>query len=88
MNATRLNEVFRLARYSRPDATERARMAQQHRAKAVIQLDCDGHQVAEYVSVREASRAMNVSSSLICRCLKGKLKKTAGFIWRYKENAQ
>ena len=54
-------------------------------SKAVIQLSKDGKFIAEYPSIREASRQTGCNNSHICECCKGERKSASGYIWRYKE---
>lgn len=71
------------------ETIEKMRIAQQaskyKRSKPVIQLPLDGDApIAKYKSIIDAANAVNASSStLICRCCKGKLKKAYGYRWQY-----
>lgn len=50
----------------------------------VIQLDLNGNKIAEYESVIEASRSTGFSEGSISRCANGWIKKSCGYIWKYK----
>ena len=49
----------------------------------ILQLSKDGTFVKEWPSACEAQRHLGISQSHICHCLKGRLKSTGGFVWRY-----
>ena len=53
--------------------------------KPVLQFSKDGEFIAEYTSAHEAERQTGCNQGNICRCCRGKLKSTGGFIWKYKE---
>ena len=53
--------------------------------KPVLQFSKDGELIAEYLSTREAERQTGCYHQHICKCCKGNLKSTGGFIWKYKE---
>ena len=52
--------------------------------KSVLQYSKIGELIAEYTSTWEAERQTGCNQSNICKCCKGNLKSTGGFIWRYK----
>ena len=51
----------------------------------IIQYSKDGKFIAEYPSIREASRQTGCHHQSICECCKGKRKSTGGYIWKYKK---
>lgn len=53
----------------------------------VEQYDLKGNYVKTYNSIKEASKENDIYHSNISACCKGKLNKTGGFIWKYKEEA-
>lgn len=53
-------------------------------SKAIIQYDLDGNFIKEHYSVRSAGREMIILSTNICQALKGNIKHSGGFIWKYK----
>jgi hypothetical protein len=57
---------------------------QQPKEKAVIQYSTDGNKIAEFSSIKKASKQTNIVSNNICNCCRGKLKTAGGYIWRYK----
>lgn len=55
-------------------------------AKKIVQLGTSGEIIAEFSSLREASKVTGVSSSKICCCCKGKINQTKGLKFKYKED--
>ena len=53
--------------------------------KPILQFSKDGEFIAEYPSIREASRQTGCNNSHIGSCCKGERKSTGGYIWKYKE---
>lgn len=51
--------------------------------KPVAQFDKDNNFIENFPSAKEASRQLNLDSSSIIKCCKGKLKTTGGFIFKY-----
>lgn len=49
----------------------------------VEQYDLQGNLIATYPSMIDASRAIGVSDSTICRCCKGDIKQARGYVWKY-----
>lgn len=49
----------------------------------VLQYDLNGNFIQEFPSIKAAG--IEVNSTAICQCLKGKRKTAAGFIWKYKD---
>lgn len=56
--------------------------------KSVIQMSLDGNFIAEYKTVREASRAVKVTDPAIHAVCLGKRKTSKGFKWKYKNDKQ
>jgi AraC-like DNA-binding protein len=52
-------------------------------AKPVLQLSLDGEIIKEWPGATTAGNALKIDISSICKCCKGKLKKTGGFLWKY-----
>lgn len=52
--------------------------------KAVEQYTQDDVYMTEYISMQEAGRQLNINSTGIYACCKGKQKTAAGFKWKYK----
>lgn len=55
-----------------------------NKRKPVFQYDLAGNFIAEYESITEAAKAVEGSQPNISKCLSGKTKTSAGFIWKYK----
>lgn len=54
--------------------------------KAIVQyIFSDNTKVAEFESIREASRTTGIQSSDISRCTRGLLKRTGDYTWGYKK---
>ena len=51
---------------------------------SILQFTKDGELVKEWPSLSDAERQLGIFHSNICLCLKGRLKSTGGFVWRYK----
>jgi len=52
--------------------------------KAVLQYDRNGNFVAEYYSIKQASRVTGIMSSSISATCNGRYKTAFGFFWRFK----
>lgn len=57
-------------------------------SKPVLQYTLDGEFVAEYPSVREASRVLGFSNTCIGACCNGKRQTHQGYKWKYKESVE
>lgn len=55
-----------------------------NRSKAVYQIIND-EVIAEFGSIREATRATNINCSSIGRCCRGIQSEAGGYQWKYKE---
>ena len=49
----------------------------------IIQFTKSGEFMKEWPSAKEAGRQLGIHQQNICACLKGRLKSTGGFVWRY-----
>jgi group I intron endonuclease len=54
--------------------------------KQVVQLDMRGNFIAEYDSIKSASKATGVCDTGIISCCNGTYQYSGGFLWKYKEN--
>ena len=54
-------------------------------SKSIIQYDRQGKFIAEFDSISDASRELEMSQGNICNVLKGRYKQTHGYIFKYKE---
>lgn len=65
---------------------EKIKMREQHKdaQKCVVQLNKDGTYVAEYESIREASRCTNIPRKGISRCCNHKLLTSGDYQWMFK----
>lgn len=52
--------------------------------KPVLQFNLNGTFIKEYASIKEASLAINISSSAILHCIKNITNKAGGYKWKYK----
>jgi len=57
-----------------------------HSSKPICQYDLNGKQIAEYPSIKEATRATSFKKPMLIHHLKGRRKTAYGFIWAYKNN--
>lgn len=53
--------------------------------KTILQFNKSGTFIKEWQSLKEAGEALNISSSNITNCAKGREKSAGGFIWKYKD---
>ena len=51
--------------------------------KKIHQFDLNGSFIKEYESVKQASEELGIDNTGISKCLKGYLKKSGGYIWKY-----
>ncbi len=56
-----------------------------HGLRPVIQIDKDGNELAEFVSIAHASRALGIARRSICCAVDGTQHTAGGFYWRVKE---
>ena len=61
-----------------------AKYAINNMSKSVVQIDASDKVIAEYNSIQEAQRILNISH--IWDCLSGKRKTAGGYKWKYKED--
>ena len=66
-------------------AEHKKKIAESMGVNGILQYSKDGEFIAEYQSIRGASRQTDISNSSICQCCKGKYKSAGGYIWRYKD---
>jgi HNH endonuclease len=65
--------------------SQMAALAGAMKGKAVVQLSLDGTYIAEYVNMHAAARAVpGAHDGSIRHCCEGVIKKSSGFIWKYK----
>ena len=55
---------------------------------SILQFTKDGEFIKEWPSAKEAERQLGIFQSNICLCLKGRLKSTGGFVWRYASSSE
>ena len=51
--------------------------------KRIAQYDNEGNELARFETITEAAKIMGVSTSAISCCCRGKVKKSAGYIWKF-----
>lgn len=56
------------------------------KAIAIHQFDKDGNFVKEFGSIADAANELACQRSGICFCLKGRIKSSAGYVWKYATN--
>lgn len=50
----------------------------------IEQYDLNGNKINEFKSLEEAEQKTGIKAYGICKCCKGKIKKSGGYIWKYK----
>lgn len=60
------------------------RGASHYNSKSVIQCDMNGEPIAEYCSVKDASRVTHVSAKTISLCCRGLIPSGCGYVWKFK----
>lgn len=53
--------------------------------KSVSQFDLQGNWIKDWESITQVSKELNFEFSSISMCCRGKLKKSQGFIWKFKQ---
>jgi hypothetical protein len=53
--------------------------------KPILQFDKSGTFIKEWASIKEAGKSLNIYSSNITNCAKGRERSAGGFIWKYKD---
>ena len=56
--------------------------------KTVDKFDLDGNYICSYPSIKEAAEKHGVKAPSISACCRGKVEKSAGFVWRYSAEVQ
>lgn len=51
--------------------------------KKIHQYDLDGNFIKEFESVKQAGEELGINNTGISKCLKGHLKKSGGYVWKY-----
>ena len=65
--------------------TDREKMLLKHKmSKPIIQVDVSGNLIREFISAKEASKALNVSSTSIGKVCNHKRKHTRGLYFKFK----
>ena len=59
------------------------KMSEAHGVNGILQFSKDGEFISEYQSTMDAERQTGCHHQHICKCCKGKLKSTGGYIWMY-----
>ena len=64
----------------------RKKIRENNPSNPVLQFSKTGEFIAEYPSTHEAERQTGCNHQNICKCCRGKLKSTGGYIWEYNSN--
>jgi group I intron endonuclease len=72
------------ARKGKPKSPEQVAKTSKANLKPTSQFSKDGVWIKDWTSGREASETLGISGSNISACLKGRLKSSGGFVWKYK----
>ena len=82
-----INEGYNKSAYSshscKHSEESRNKTSKSMGVNGILQYSKDGEFIAEYQSIRGASRQIGCNPSSICQCCKGKYKSAGGYIWMY-----
>ena len=53
--------------------------------KRIVQIDDNGNEINEFISLNEASRQLNIDYTSISKALHGHIKRAGGFYWKEKD---
>lgn len=67
---------------------EGIRIGEAKQRKVVMQLTLEGELVKIWESLTEAAEKNGMSIAAICRCCKGEVKTSGGYIWKYRETIE
>lgn len=70
----------------KPKSEEMKRNLSKARRKPILQFSLDNVFIREWDSTKTASKELNLKSSSICMCCKGKTKTCGGYKWVYKSD--
>ena len=56
--------------------------------KRIVQMDDNGNEINEFISLNEASRQLNIDSTSISKALHGHIKRAGGFYWKEKDTVE
>lgn len=82
-------ETIQKIKQNRNAAVDKEKMIQLSKdinSKSVIQMTLDGHFIAEFSSIKEASIQTGCSESIIGKCCRGVIKKPRKFIFEFKNS--
>lgn len=52
--------------------------------KPIIQYTLEGEFIREWESIKKASEMLDISTTCICACARGRQKTSGGYLWKYK----
>lgn len=67
---------------------QKAKIKENSKRIKVCQYSLNGELIAIYDGQREAARKLNIDSSSITKCCKGKIKTVGGYIWKYNDEKE
>ena len=82
-------ETIQKIKQNRNAAVDKEKMIQLSKdinSKSVIQMTLDGHFIAEFSSIKEASIQTGCSESIIGKCCRGVIKKPRNFLFKFKDS--
>jgi group I intron endonuclease len=77
---------IRTRRNENVDQQKLVQLSKELNSKSVIQMTLDGHFIAEFSSIKEASIQTGCSESIIGKCCRGVIKKPRKFIFEFKNS--
>ena len=82
-------ETIQKIKQNRNAAVDKEKMIQLSKdinSKSVLQMTLDGHFIAEFSSIKEASIQTGCSESIIGKCCRGVIKKPRNFLFKFKDS--
>ena len=56
--------------------------------KRIVQIDDNGNEINEFISLNEAARQLNIDATSISKALHGHIKRAGGFYWKEKDKPE
>lgn len=56
--------------------------------KRIVQIDDNGNEINEFISLKEAARQLNIDATSISKALHGHIKRAGGFYWKEKDKPE
>ena len=56
--------------------------------KRIVQIDDNGNEINEFISLKEAARQLNIDATSISKALHDHIKRAGGFYWKEKDKPE